>query len=113
MKTAKIRRPGIATRTKRIAFVLALCVLTGLAGSAQPQGGGRSVHRAPDSPLVKDASFHSVSLEREMRYRIYLPHNYPAITRRYPVLYLLHGLYGDYKNWDTRTNLAKYIARMD
>ena len=28
--------------------------------------------------------------------------------RRYPVLYLLHGLTGDYKDWSTRTNLAEY-----
>lgn len=31
-----------------------------------------------------------------------------AALRRYPVLYLLHGLAGDYMDWTTRTNLAEY-----
>ena len=94
---------------------LVLCIATGLASSAQKQGQTRSAHRAPspESPLAKDARFQSVSLEREMRYRIYLSHNYAATTRRYPVLYLLHGLYGDYQNWDTLTNLAQYAAGTD
>jgi S-formylglutathione hydrolase FrmB len=45
-----------------------------------------------------------------MKYRIILPAGYEASTRRYPVLYLLHGLAGDYLNWDTRTHLAEYTA---
>ncbi len=56
---------------------------------------------------VRDAVFHSASLERDMRYRVLLPQQYES-GGRFPVLYLLHGLYGDYLNWDTRTNLENY-----
>ena len=102
----------IATTLKCGAILLGLCVGTDQAQlQARPQW-TRLAH-SPDSPLGKDASFHSGALNRDMRYRIYLPHNYAATTRRYPVLYLLHGLYGDYENWDTRTNLTKYAAGMD
>jgi S-formylglutathione hydrolase FrmB len=65
------------------------------------------------SPLVRDGSFNSIALKREMKYRIYLPHVYSASARRYPVLYLLHGLYGDYRNWDANTHLAQYMAGRD
>src|SRR5258708_1177026 len=57
--------------------------------------------------LVRDAVFHSPSLQRNMRYRVLLPRAYEN-DRRFPVLYLLQGLYGDYLNWDTRTNLENY-----
>ncbi len=57
---------------------------------------------------VQDGVFHSTALEREMKYRILLPCAYPAGGGRFPVLYLLHGLYGDYFNWDTRTSLERY-----
>jgi S-formylglutathione hydrolase FrmB len=42
-----------------------------------------------------------------MHYRVLLPAAYEA-GGRFPALYLLHGLYGDYMNWDTRTRLEEY-----
>ena len=41
---------------------------------------------------------------------VLLPADYETSGRRYPVLYLLHGLGGGYDNWLTRTNLAEYTA---
>ena len=43
-----------------------------------------------------------------MKYRVLLPAEYESSQRRYPVLYLLHGLGGDYRDWTTRSNLAEY-----
>jgi putative tributyrin esterase len=60
---------------------------------------------------VQDASFHSRSLGRDVRYRVLLPDNYED-GGRFPVLYLLHGLYGDYLNWDTRTRLEDYTRSL-
>src|ERR1700757_619599 len=56
---------------------------------------------------AEEATFHSSSLDRDMHYLVLLPHDYNS-GRRFPVLYLLHGLYGDYKNWDTRTGLERH-----
>jgi putative tributyrin esterase len=53
---------------------------------------------------VRDATFHSQALGRDVHYRLLLPKGYDH-GGRFPVLYLLHGLYGDYLNWDTRTHL--------
>ena len=50
----------------------------------------------------------SAALGRAMKYRVLLPSDYAISQRRYPVLYLLHGLGGDYKDWTTRTNVAEY-----
>jgi len=60
---------------------------------------------------IEDHAFHSAALDREMKYRILLPCFYQKGSGRFPVLYLLHGLYGDYLNWDTRTNLEHYAQR--
>jgi enterochelin esterase-like enzyme len=43
--------------------------------------------------------FHSPVLERDMPYMIYLPPNYLLSGKRYPVLYMLHGLSGAYDEW--------------
>lgn len=48
---------------------------------------------------------------RQMPYRVVLPAGYkePAnAAKRYPVLYLLHGLTGHFDNWTSRTGLPKY-----
>jgi enterochelin esterase-like enzyme len=70
------------------------------------------VHTAPGSDvLVSDYltntlygsalehKFYSSELDREMPYNIYLPPDYTTSTRRYPVLYMLHGLGGQREEW--------------
>ena len=70
----------------------------------------KSFQVAGQRPLMRDGTFRSAALKRDAKYRIYLPHGYSVTARRYPVLYLLHGLYGDYRNWDTLTQLSRYMA---
>ena len=109
---------------KRIGIFLAAfvvsCALTSLLISApspvhsQPAQSNSAAAASPsNSPLIKDVRFRSAALSREMPYRIYLPHGYAATRRRYPVLYLLHGLYGNFENWDKLTHLSTYAAGMD
>jgi putative tributyrin esterase len=57
---------------------------------------------------LREDSVHSAALGRQMKYRVLVPEGYESSLRRYPVLYLLHGLTGDYMDWTTRTNLAEY-----
>jgi putative tributyrin esterase len=64
-----------------------------------------------EGAAVKDAIFRSASLQRDMRYRVLFPRDYDH-GGRFPVLYLLHGLYGDYQNWDTRTRLEDYARNL-
>ncbi len=60
------------------------------------------------SQRLHEESVQSAALGRTMKYRVLLPADYATSQRRYTVLYLLHGLGGDYKDWTTRTNLAEY-----
>ena len=46
-------------------------------------------------------------------YNALLPVGYAESNKRYPVLYLLHGLFGRYDDWVTRTNLAECAAHYD
>jgi S-formylglutathione hydrolase FrmB len=62
---------------------------------------------------LQECSFHSPALVRDMPYMAVLPSSYADSERRYPVLYLLHGWNGDYKNWCTLTNLVAYAERYE
>ena len=41
----------------------------------------------------------STAMNQTMRYSIYLPYGYSNSTDNYPVLYLLHGMYGNETDW--------------
>lgn len=57
---------------------------------------------------AREEALQSAALGRAMKYRVLLPAEYATSQRRYPVLYLLHGLGGAYTDWTTRTNIAEY-----
>jgi putative tributyrin esterase len=48
-------------------------------------------------------------MQRDIPYRVVLPEDY-SMRRSYPVLYLLHGLFGTCNNWLELTGLTDYIA---
>lgn len=49
-------------------------------------------------------------MERELPFRVVLPENYEAVSERYPVLYLLHGLFGSCDNWLELTGIRDYLT---
>jgi putative tributyrin esterase len=55
-------------------------------------------------PIIRVDSFFMPSLGRTKKLSVMLPSNYDP-TKRYPVLYLLHGYTGGYDDWGTRTKL--------
>jgi S-formylglutathione hydrolase FrmB len=77
---------------------------------AHVPGQARPPARSTDG--LREETMQSLALGREMRYRVLLPEAYTTSQRRYPVLYLLHGLGGDYTDWTTRTNLAEYVRTL-
>jgi S-formylglutathione hydrolase FrmB len=83
--------------------LLLVCLLA-LAAHAQPPAGYETVR------------FESKLVRRVLPYNVLLPASYnrrESRTMRYPVLYLLHGLWGHYDNWVTKTKLTDYAARYD
>lgn len=100
--------PSAGKRAASLLLLLSLLLLVTSAPSlAEKKAAAIKNPQKHQRSLVSDAVFHSAALERDMHYRVLLPHNYDN-GGRFPVLYLLHGIYGDYKNWDTRTGLENY-----
>ncbi|MFA5832760.1 MAG: alpha/beta hydrolase family protein [Bacteroidota bacterium] len=57
--------------------------------------------------VVEDSLF-SPSLNSFTKYYAILPDGYSKVQERYPVLYLLHGLTGNYTNWVKYSNIVRY-----
>jgi enterochelin esterase-like enzyme len=71
-----------------------LPVLTATAGRdlpGQPWTGSPGPARATLLGSLRQVKFHSQALDRDMPYLIYLPPDYTNESKRYPVVYLLHG----------------------
>ena len=54
---------------------------------------------ASASKIVTDSIF-SKKLNCWQKYNVYLPTGFEKSEKQYPVVYLLHGLYGNYSNWE-------------
>jgi putative tributyrin esterase len=67
----------------------------------RPLGRGAGLpHTARTASRVAADSFWSAALGTSKRFVVYLPPSYDAnATRRYPVAYYLHGMWGDEWNW--------------
>lgn len=59
---------------------------------------------------MQDVRFYSAALGREMPYRVFLPANFSA-GRKFPVVYLLHGGDGSFRDWSNDSDVSKYAAR--
>lgn len=58
---------------------------------------------------VIEASQNSRLMARKMDYRVILPFNYNRDkNKRFPVIYLLHGRTGNYKDWANLTKIEEY-----
>jgi putative tributyrin esterase len=71
-----------------------------------------NAHPHPAPVCADHHTFRSASLDREMAYCLLLPANYSSSQGKYPVLYLLHGLFGDENDWLAKTKLATYAGAL-
>ena len=65
------------------------------------------------NPRVQTIQFESKLIGKTLPYNVLLPLDYNLIaakTKRYPVIYLLHGLTGHYNNWIEHTDLADCVT---
>jgi enterochelin esterase family protein len=73
-----------------LAGLLAVSLLASVTARAAP---------ASPSETREDEHFASRALGRDLAYALYLPPGYGASDARYPVLYLLHGVDGNHREW--------------
>ncbi len=80
---------------------------------AQQPAPRRPVPISSPQSRVETVEFRSELVGRKLPYRVVLPVGYDdpvTQTRRYPVVYLLHGLFGHYTDWTERTKLSQYAS---
>jgi S-formylglutathione hydrolase FrmB len=62
---------------------------------------------------AREVELPSAALNKTTRYTLVLPKDYDAHpTRRYPVLYLLHGATGNHADWNRLSGIAAYAATL-
>jgi S-formylglutathione hydrolase FrmB len=76
-------------RPRSLAALFALVVITAAATGGIVASTGSS---AREWPSAVDVGFGSDALRDEIGLRVYLPPDYTTTTKRYPVVYFLHGL---------------------
>ena len=76
------------------------------------QRGPGQVDTIPAGSRVEYKIFQSKLLGRDLRYGIYLPPSYAGSTKRYPVLYFLHGMFENEMRWSTRGQTDLLLDRM-
>lgn len=87
-------------RRKTGIVLLVMLLIYGTGASAQiPERRADSVSIAGSLPVARKAV-------------VLLPASYHETGTRYPVLYLLHGLWGGYEDWLVRSNLIEYTASL-
>jgi putative tributyrin esterase len=70
----------------------------------------------PDHPYIasgvvlRDVIFRSPALNRDMPYRVFLP-EHVSPGDKFPVVYLLHGGDGSFRDWSNDSQVSTYAAR--
>lgn len=91
-------------------FALLVVAAAGFAGVAVAAAPQSRISRA----AVVEGTFHSRSLEGSMRYAVWLPAGYATHpARRYPVLYVLHGLPGGTYSYRAGLFLVPVLESLD
>ena len=58
----------------------------------------------------KDVTFYSSALDRNMTYGVYMPKDSAGGTR-FPVVYLLHGCGGGFRDWTSDSDVGAYAVK--
>jgi putative tributyrin esterase len=59
--------------------------------------------------VMRDVTFRSQALQRDMHYRVFMPEN--TSQKKLAVIYLLHGGGGSFRDWSNYSNVAQYAAQ--
>src|SRR5205809_3796473 len=86
----------------RRAFLAALLPLACTAALVAQRGGPQFRDTIPAGSRVQYKTYPSALMKMDLRYGIYLPPSYEKSSKKYPVLYFLHGLNENEMRWSTR-----------
>ncbi len=91
-------------------MIRCLLYLALAAGSVSVSLQSAEVRQGVAGNNVNAVTFQSNSLGEQRAFNILLPPDYDKASRRYPCLYLLHGLGDDHTAWSLMTNLSGYAV---
>jgi putative tributyrin esterase len=100
-------------RTVNHSLVPACCLAIAVVLTA---GCNKKPQSQPDHPrltpkvTMRDVVFHSAALNRDMPYRVVLPASVAA-GQELPVVYVLHGGGGDFREWSNDSDVAQFAER--
>ncbi len=91
-------------------FMVVLVTLAFASCGRNKPGEFRDHPRLTAGVKLMDVTFYAASLKRDMQYRVLLPADITS-TQKLPVLYLLHGGGGGFRDWSNYSDVAKYIGQ--
>jgi len=91
--------------TSFCAFLLLLTACSRLEHGATPDR-----PRLTPNVTMRDVTFHSAALGRDMQYRVVLPTGLSA-GAKLPAVYLLHGGSGNFRDWSNYSDVARLAER--
>lgn len=101
-------------QSQKLFLLLAALLVANFSANAQqsPQAQIQTAQQSvAKSQFVQTRELDSKLMRRKMPYAVILPASYDADkTKRFPVLYLLHGLTGHYSDWARSGELVNSIA---
>jgi putative tributyrin esterase len=97
-------------RMMRRGFLAIISVAIVMAGCKNPPAPPVDNPRLTSKVVLRDVTFHSPSLNREISYRAIFPASIPA-GKKLAVVYLLHGGAGSYRDWSNYTDVARYAEQ--
>ncbi|HRA41454.1 MAG TPA: alpha/beta hydrolase family protein [Pyrinomonadaceae bacterium] len=94
-------------------FIVSLTLILSASGAFVNSATAQAVVAAR-SNKVEERQLKSKLMARDMPYRVILPANYSTKpNEKFPVIYLLHGLTGNYKNWIDKTDVEQFSFGYD
>ncbi len=98
------------SRFLRLVIACLCAILLFLTACKKKQEAQRDLPRLTPNVRMRDVTFHSGALNRDMQYRVVLPARIAAGTKL-PVVYLLHGGDGNFRNWSNYSDVAVFSER--
>jgi putative tributyrin esterase len=95
---------------RTLTFFLCIALLLQSGCAKEKQGAPPDHPRLTLDVILRDITLHSSALDRDMQYRVIRP-NKLAPNRKLPVVYLLHGGGGGYRDWSNYSDVARYAER--
>jgi len=96
---------------RKLALVLCtLVALTSACHKVEHESSYPDQPRLTSNVAVRDVTFHSASLNRDMPYRVVMPASIPTGVK-FPAVYLLHGGSGNFRDWTNYSDVAKFAER--